>query len=229
MQPPPTPPYLVKNFILTIKAEWMLDKTTLELTRDSMDSLKAFQESDGQLSVKNILQEYVTDHGHDIYSVPLFTEEFCSTMLDEIENMKAQFSFAPNEGEDELRQIPEIVLHEKCPELFNSMLGVVFNVMNPIFMSIWQRYSNAAASIQIANYNIQDKKQGAWHHDQTADISVVVPLNTGNYIGGGTEFHNRTTVEPLPNGHALFFPSFTHMHRGLPVEEDGDRYLLVFC
>ena len=228
MQPPPTPPYLVKNFILTIKAEWMLDKTTLELTRDSMDSLKAFQESDGQLSVKNILQEYVTDHGHDIYSVPLFTEEFCSTMLDEIENMKAQFSFAPNEGEDELRQIPEIVLHEKCPELFNSMLGVVFNVMNPIFMSIWQRYSNAAASIQIANYNIQDKKQGAWHHDQTADISVGVPLNTGNYIGGGTEFHNRTTVEPLPNGHALFFPSFTHMHRGLPVEEDGDRYLLVF-
>ena len=228
MQPPPTPPYLVKNFILTIKAEWMLDKTTLELTRDSMDSLKAFQESDGQLSVKNILQEYVTDHGHDIYSVPLFTEEFCSTMLDEIENMKAQFSFAPNEGEDELRQIPEIVLHEKCPELFNSMLGVVFNVMNPIFMSIWQRYSNAAASIQIANYNIQDKKQGAWHHDQTADISVVGPLNTGNYIGGGTEFHNRTTVEPLPNGHALFFPSFTHMHRGLPVEEDGDRYLLVF-
>ena len=228
MQPPPTPPYLVKNFILTIKAEWMLDKTTLELTRDSMDSLKAFQESDGQLSVKNILQEYVTDHGHDIYSVPLFTEEICSTMLDEIENMKAQFSFAPNEGEDELRQIPEIVLHEKCPELFNSMLGVVFNVMNPIFMSIWQRYSNAAASIQIANYNIQDKKQGAWHHDQTADISVVVPLNTGNYIGGGTEFHNRTTVEPLPNGHALFFPSFTHMHRGLPVEEDGDRYLLVF-
>ena len=206
----------------------MLDKTTLELTRDSMDSLKAVQESDGQLSVKNILQEYVTDHGHDIYSVPLFTEEFCSTMLDEIENMKAQFSFAPNEGEDELRQIPEIVLHEKCPELFNSMLGVVFNVMNPIFMSIWQRYSNAAASIQIANYNIQDKKQGAWHHDQTADISMVVPLNTGNYIGGGTEFHNRTTVEPLPNGHALFFPSFTHMHRGLPVEEDGDRYLLVF-
>tara|TARA_R100000664_G_C2754334_1_gene141937 strand:- start:1841 stop:2554 length:714 start_codon:yes stop_codon:yes gene_type:complete len=228
MQPPPTPPYLVKNFILTIKAEWMLDKTTLELTRDSMDSLKAFQESDGQLSVVNILQDYVTNHGGDIYSVPLFTEEFCSTMLDEIENMKAQFSFAPNEGEDELRQIPEIVLHEKCPELFNSMLGVVFNVMNPIFMSIWQRYSNAAASIQIANYNIQDKKQGAWHHDQTADISVVVPLNTGNYTGGGTEFHNRTTVEPLPNGHALFFPSFTHMHRGLPVEEDGDRYLLVF-
>jgi len=149
-------------------------------------------------------------------------------MLDEIENMKQHLAFEPNAEEDELRQIPEIILHEKAPELFNSMLGVVFNVMNPIFMSIWQRYCSSASTIQIANYNVKDKKQGAWHHDQSADISMVVPLNTGNYKGGGTEFHGRTTVEPLPNGHALFFPSFTHMHRGLPVDEDGDRYLLVF-
>ena len=228
MQPPTTPPYLVKNFLLTIKAEWMLDKTALELTRDSLESLRKFQESEGQENVKNILQEYVTDHGHDIYSVPLFTEKFCSTMLDEIENMKNQFDFSTNEDEDKLRQIPEIMLQQKSPEIFNSMLGVVFNVMNPIFMSVWQRYISAAATIQIANYNINDKKQGAWHHDQTSDISVVVPLNTGKYTGGGTEFHGRTTVEPLPNGHALFFPSFTHMHRGVPVEENGDRYLLVF-
>ena len=221
-------PYLVKNFLLTIKAEWMLDKTTLEMTKDAFPSLKEFQESEGEKDVKNVLQEYVTDHGNDIYSVPLFTQEFCDTMLDEIENMKTHFNFSPNEDEDTLRQIPEIVLHEKCPEIFNSMLGVVFNVMNPIFMSIWQRYCSAAATIQIANYNVKNKKQGAWHHDQTADISMVVPLNTGDYKGGGTEFHNRGTVKPLASGHALFFPSFTHMHRGLPVEEDGDRYLLVF-
>ena len=35
------------------------------------------------------------------------------------------------------------------------------------------------------------------------------------------------TVEPLPTGNALIFPSLTHMHRGLPVVS-GDRYLLVF-
>tara|TARA_R100000750_G_C2332003_1_gene90516 strand:- start:234 stop:938 length:705 start_codon:yes stop_codon:yes gene_type:complete len=227
MQSPPTPPYLVKNFLLTLKAEWMLDQTTFKLTREAMKSLQKFQESDGQTGVKNILQEYVTHHGHDIYSIPLFTQEFCDTLLDEIENMKRHLDFTPNEEEDPLRQIPEIILHEKCPELFNSMLGVVFNVMNPVFMSIWQRYCSSANTIQIANYNIKDKKQGAWHHDQTADISMVVPLNTNTYKGGGTEFHQRTTVPPLPSGHALFFPSFTHMHRGLPVEK-GDRYLLVF-
>tara|TARA_R110002049_G_scaffold307475_2_gene508044 strand:- start:135 stop:848 length:714 start_codon:yes stop_codon:yes gene_type:complete len=228
METPPTPPYLVKNFLLTIKAEWMLNKMTLEFTKDAMESLQEFQVSMGQADIKNHLQDYVTNHGHDIYSVPLFTDEFCTTMLDEIENMKAHFGFNPNENEDQLRQIPEIILHEKCPELFNSMLGVVLNVMNPIFMSVWQRYSHAASTIQIANYNIRDKKQGAWHHDQTADISMVVPLNTGSYEGGGTEFHGRTIVEPLPNGHALFFPSFTHMHRGLPVKGNKDRYLLVF-
>ena len=56
---------------------------------------------------------------------------------------------------------------------------------------------------------------------------MVVPLNTGSYKGGGTEFHRKGIVEPLPSGTALMFPSFSHLHRGLPVE-DGDRYLLVF-
>ena len=92
MQAPPTPPYLVKNFLLTIKAEWMLNKTTLELTKDAMPNLKEFQESAGQKDVKNVLQDYVTDHGHDIYSIPLFTDEFCTTMLDEIKNMKKHLS-----------------------------------------------------------------------------------------------------------------------------------------
>jgi predicted 2-oxoglutarate/Fe(II)-dependent dioxygenase YbiX len=60
-----------------------------------------------------------------------------------------------------------------------------------------------------------------------ADISVVVPLNTGEYEGGGTEFHGLGKLKPLPTGHALIFPSFTKLHRGLPVQS-GDRYLLVF-
>ena len=99
--------------------------------------------------------------------------------------------------------------------------------LNPIIYSIWQRNCSNIGSVQIANYNLKDKQQGAWHHDESADISVVIPLNTGKYKGGGTEFHNYGEVAPLPTGHALIFPSFTHMHKGLPVEM-GDRYLLVF-
>jgi hypothetical protein len=45
----------------------------------------------------------------------------------------------------------------------------------------------------------------------SADISVVIPLNTGDYKGGGTEFHNHGVLKPLPSGHALIFPSFTNL------------------
>ena len=54
-----------------------------------------------------------------------------------------------------------------------------------------------------------------------------VRINTGKYKGGGTAFHNYGEVPPLPTGHALMFPSFNNLHKGLPVES-GDRYLLVF-
>jgi hypothetical protein len=143
-----------------------------------------------------------------------------------MKSLESFYGFEPNPGEDKLRQIPEIVLQERCPDIYNSLLEIVFSVVNPILLSIWNRHVTGGG-IQIANYNLKDKKQGAWHHDASADISIVVPLNTGEYEGGGTEFLNRGIVEPLPTGNALIFPSFTHMHRGLPVK-GGNRYLLVF-
>ena len=105
-------------------------------------------------------------------------------------------------------------------------MKIVFEKFNPIFQSLWQR-DVSDGGIQIANYNPRTIQQTSWHHDFSADISVVVPLNTGSYKGGGTEFFNKGTIQPLPKGHALMFPSFTHMHRGMPVKK-GDRYLLVF-
>ena len=148
-------------------------------------------------------------------------------LVDEIKHINKEIAFETNEEEDELRQIPEIVLKEKLPELYRNMWFIVQTILNPVFFSIWQRNCVSVGSIQIANYNLKDKEQGAWHHDESADMSVVVPLNTGKYEGGGTEFHNYGEVAPIPTGHALMFPSFTNMHRGLPVES-GDRYLLVF-
>jgi hypothetical protein len=61
-----------------------------------------------------------------------------------------------------------------------------------------------------------------------ADISVVIPLNTGDYKGGGTEFHNHGVLSPLPSGHALIFPSRSQIFIGACRLSQGDRYLLVF-
>ena len=223
--------YLIKNFPLAVRSEWMIEDDTSKAVKEVLPEILAFGKSQGtdnsEVFTNNLIWDLLDEPLQETYTIPLFKPEFCEMLLDEVENMKLYFDFTPNPEEDELRQIPEIVLEQFAPDIFLSMMSVVYSVMNPIFMVLWQRYIETAYSIQIANYNLKDKQQGAWHHDQTADISVVVPLNTGDYKGGGTEFMGRGTIKPLPSGHALIFPSFTNLHRGLEVTK-GDRYLLVF-
>ena len=59
--------------------------------------------------------------------------------MKEISYMQKEIGFETNSDEDELRQIPEIVLREHAPELYRSMWFVVQTVLNPIFNAIWQR------------------------------------------------------------------------------------------
>ena len=207
-----------------MQSHWSIMHSTHQAVEESLPILSKFSSGDGVDRMQETpLKKHITKIHPDIYKVPLFRRKFCKMLVDEIKTMK----FQANEEEDELRQIPEIVLRDQVPELYRNMWFVVQTVLNPIIYSIWQRNCSNIGSVQIANYNLKDKQQGAWHHDESADISVVIPLNTGKYKGGGTEFHNDGEVKPLPTGHALIFPSFTHMHTGLHVEM-GDRYLLVF-
>jgi hypothetical protein len=220
--------YKMKNYLLSMQSHWMINHTTYQAVQDTLPLIIDFQNKGGEEKMgKTPVHKVVKKIYPEIYRVPLFRRHFCTLLLKEIEHMKKHIGFENNQEEDKLRQIPEIVLKQNVPELYRSMWFVVQTVLNPIFNAIWQRDCRNVSTIQIANYNIKDKKQGAWHHDESADISVVVPLNTGKYEGGGTAFHNYGEVQPLPTGHALFFPSFTNLHKGLPVGE-GDRYLLVF-
>jgi|TARA_R110000796_G_scaffold131692_1_gene247195 hypothetical protein len=207
-----------------MQSHWSIMHSTHEAVNESLPLLTKFSASDGKdRMLETPLKKHITKIHPDIYKVPLFRRKYCKMLVDEIKTMQ----FQTNDDEDELRQIPEIVLKDQVPELYSNLWFVVQTILSPIIYSIWQRNCSDIGSVQIANYNLKDKQQGAWHHDESADISVVIPLNTGNYEGGGTEFHNYGEVAPLPTGHALIFPSFTQMHRGLPVEM-GDRYLLVF-
>ena len=220
--------YKVKNYLLSMQSHWMINHTTYQAVQDSVPEIIKYKASEGVDDMgKTPIHDVIKRIRPDIYRVPLFRRKFCKMLMKEIEHMQKEVGFEPNSDEDELRQIPEIVLREHAPELYRSMWFVVQTVLNPIFNAVWQRDCKDPASIQIANYNLKDKQQGSWHHDDSADISVVVPLNTGKYEGGGTAFHNYGEIAPLPTGHALFFPSFTNLHKGLPVQS-GDRYLLVF-
>ena len=55
---------------------------------------------------------------------------------------------------------------------------------------------------------------------------MVVPLNTDEYKGGGTEFHNHGVLNPLPIRPC---PDLSFLHK--PAQrlsgDSGDRYLLV--
>lgn len=207
-----------------MQSHWHLNQTTYKAIQDTLPVIAKFKASNGTEKLEKApVNKIIKKIYPDVYRIPLFRRQFCKMLVDEIQHI----GFQPNQNEDKLRQIPEIVLHEKAPELYRNMWYVVQTILNPIFFSLWQRNCSDIGSIQIANYNIKDKKQGAWHHDESSDLTVVVPLNSNKYKGGGTEFHNYAEVPPLPTGHALIFPSFTMMHKGLPVES-GDRYLLVF-
>ena len=219
--------YQVKNLLLTYPSDWYIQKNTFDAVKDSIQPIVNFYEDSGVEPRQDTkLDKIIKEPLKDVYTVPFFSEKFCDILLDEMKSLEAHFGFNPNPEEDNLRQIPEITFQDNCPQIFQSLMQTIYTIGNPIFLNIWNRHVDSGG-IQIANYNLKDKKQGAWHHDASADISMVVPLNTGKYKGGGTEFLKRGTVEPLPTGHALIFPSFTHMHRGLAVES-GDRYLLVF-
>ena len=219
--------YNTKNILLKHPADWYIEKETFNAVQESLPSIIDFYNNQGSNNPEPTkLHEVIKEPLKDVYTVPFFSKKFCSILLDEIQNLESFYGFQLNPEEDTLRQIPEITFQDNCPEIYQSLFQTIYTIGNPIFLNIWNRHVNGGG-IQIANYNLKDKKQGAWHHDASADISMVVPLNTGEYEGGGTEFLNRGTVEPLPTGHALIFPSFTHMHRGLSVES-GNRYLLVF-
>jgi hypothetical protein len=219
--------YQTKNLLLMYPNDWYIQEKTLKAVKGSIQPIVDFYEDSGTKKRKNTpLDKIIKEPLKDVYTVPFFSDKFCKVLLDEMHNLEEHFGFKPNPEEDDLRQIPEITFQDNCPQIFQSLMQTIYTIGNPIFLNIWNRHVDSGG-IQIANYNLRDKKQGAWHHDASADISMVVPLNTGDYQGGGTEFLKRGTVEPLPTGHALIFPSFTHMHRGLAVES-GNRYLLVF-
>ncbi len=213
----------MKNMMLAYAGDWMVVPETLEAAKGSINGIEQFFAQDGLLDPKpGPLRELISEPLREVYTIPLFSEAFCKMLLDEVKTK----TFTPNEDEDEARQMPEVVLNEHLPLAAQAISEVVARVVNPILTELWMMPTHFA-HIQVANYNPREKKQGAWHHDESADITIVVPLNTGEYEGGGTEFLHRGKVEPLPNGTALIFPSLTHMHRGLPVET-GDRFLLVF-
>jgi hypothetical protein len=176
--------------------------------------------------MKPKLDDLITRHGDEIYSLPVFNKKYVDMVMDEIQNINAWGYFVPNKDEHKEAQIDEFVLNNMCPEWYMALL---FNVVRDLNLAFYYLFGKPVKSgtIQLANYNHGKIDKTSWHHDKDSDITMVVPLNTGGYEGGGTDFYNRPSIKPLPNGSGLIFPAFGHVHRGAEVHS-GSRYLLVF-
>jgi hypothetical protein len=227
---PSKSPYLLKNHLLCVPAEWMIVPEVSQSIEETKPMVKKFlNDIDYRNKAKPSdfsLWSHITEHLPSVYSIPLFTDNFCKVVMDEIGHIKETNGFTVNDKEKKEVQIEEFILSEKSPGWYYAMWQLIGAKINIIFSTLFNRIVDEGV-IQLANYNPKEIAMTSWHHDGKADITMVVPLNTGEYEGGGTEFWNKGEVDPLPNGHALIFPTFSNLHRGLPLKS-GDRYLFVF-
>ena len=152
--------YQPKNLLLTYPSDWYINKDTFSAVKDSIQPIVNFYEDSGTEPLKETkLDSIIKEPLKDVYTVPFFSEKFCDILLDEMKHLEAHYGFQPNPEEDDLRQIPEITFQDNCPEIYQSLMQTIYTIGNPIFLNIWNRHVDDGA-IQIANYNLRDKKQG---------------------------------------------------------------------
>ena len=201
----------------------IIEPEILKKSRESATLVDKHIESKNTIDLELPIKDCITHHFNQVYSVPFYTKEFVDTLLKEIKEQEKTINYEPNLNEDELRRSPEISLNLKCPELMKQLMTSLHDIGTPIFYSVFGR-TFYQGTVHITKYD--PTWEGNWHHD-ACNISFVVPLNTGEYEGGGTKFHDGGIIKPLPTGHGLFHSSFSTLHKGLSITK-GERYLLVF-
>jgi len=168
----------------------------------------------------------------DVFSFPLFSEEFCDLLLEELlEVNEWRFSAGDN------YPAPEIGLMDIGLDLGMLVSCYLNQTWRLVSAYLWDFfYCQDYRDIFVIKYDkdLQDslaKKEHSsleFHHD-VRPVSLTCSLNDG-YSGGGMEWKRQERIlssEDLPKGHAVTFPGrVTHMHRGVPVTE-GTRYSFV--
>lgn len=162
-------------------------------------------------------------------SIPLIHPEMCDELLSVMKDQGGDL--APNPQEAEAYRIPELVLQQKMPELYEPTKLFAERVLYLICKLFWGREPEKIRSIQLAKYTPDGTRMTGWHHDDDSNMTAVVNLAPELYTGGGTDFRTGIMtyeyVPPVQKGHALVFNGYNTLHRGAPVET-GERNILVF-
>lgn len=165
-----------------------------------------------------------------VYAVPLLRHEFCDHLVKVAGELGDKVGFTPNEDEDEAYQIPELVLEQVCPPLYDAFVGIKETVLDHLNRLLFGFACTNLSSAQFARYSPENTARGNWHLDGNSDLTAVVSLQPERFEGGGTSLRTELAdvvhVPKLCKGTALMFRGASTMHQGEPVTE-GVRDLLV--
>jgi hypothetical protein len=162
---------------------------------------------------------------NDVFVFPLFTEEFCSLLIQQAEESQKwtmnRHYFYPTCD----MLITELGLQDYYQRILEEFVY-------PVAIQKWALEGKEWATLSSENFIIKydEAVQGhlALHHDSAA-ISMVLALND-EYEGGGTYFWRQQKLHKGKTGYISIHPSvITHRHGARAVTK-GKRFVLVsFC
>jgi len=168
---------------------------------------------------------YVQEELPNIYTIPVFTEDFCDFIIDEAESCNCW----------------TVDRHQSYPttdmELYTIGMGDIYQdilktYIWPLSYKLYKLEEESWLDLNsenfIARYHPYAQYHLSLHHD-ASQITTVVTLNE-DFEGGGTYFPNQNAKLKGKKGDVSIHPGqITHWHGGLPVES-GQRYIIVsFC
>tara|TARA_R110000824_G_scaffold135226_1_gene298361 strand:- start:67 stop:786 length:720 start_codon:yes stop_codon:yes gene_type:complete len=161
----------------------------------------------------------------DLYTWPLFTEDFCKEMIEEVENLN-QWTVARHEYYPTTDvTLSEINYHGIYEQILQEYGYPVARHVWGLTGSCWteQMYSENF----LAKYSPETQGHLDSHIDGSR-YSITLALNSG-FTGGGTWYHRQQKLISAPVGSVCLFPMPTHKHSGTTITS-GTRYIIVsFC
>ena len=163
--------------------------------------------------------------GTDIYVVPFWTPEFCSTIIRAAEAVGA-FEHQPDDP------VPghEVSLAVISPRLFEHVEHDIGTRIWPMLRTVWPYVDyHGLRDVFVIKYELGAQEELRMHHD-VAQVSASVKLND-DYEGAVLDFPRQgVTNESTTTGDAVVWPSLvTHPHQATRLRRGVKYGLTVWC
>ena len=173
--------------------------------------------------------DYFSPDENDLIFIPMFTEKFCSEVLNRA-NKNNQWSKGGDNYYDKRLGAVEVAptrdIHLNQIKLENMWKHVIDKYISNVIWNIYKYSTKGINIVFVVKYSMDGQKDLKPHHDAST-YTVNLCLNN-DFEGGGCEFINKNVkVINKHIGRICIHPGkYTHRHRGMPLTS-GERYILI--